>query len=506
MAGHYQGEASSPDFHLMNVGFCIPHPKAERKIFNQFIAVEPLQKSAAKQLGYKQLGSKFFFEGRMCVHQKEAVYLIVDILSRYNYIFVRDLSILRQLTLMPWSDDREATELKATFMASLSAEGKFVQSLAILTRRMFKLSWKQLIPERNIRSDQMAARVYSCLSLIIGNAGPGQMQLPVYAARVLLSSFLTKWSLNGALVYLLLEVRAIALADRRQLARLLKSKPDSPQEEPALTTADVANEDTAGMSVDAVCDQVIDKEDGETTPSTGHLPTVKNIEQAAEKGTTDADSSSSEAGPSTSHNINNERCGRKNKITSPPATVRSEPSFPVTATSSDLLVDDGPSTMISAQPSPGMIGEVVVNSDTNGASALPPPPGGDEHQIDGAIIDEIVEEFLMADKNYREEKLSAERMSGPAASIEGRSERATAKRDGRQRATNLEAVSIRSVDRLDYSVGEAKQPIVRVKRVVVEPDDLTRMTCLLYPPTPAARPPFQVLGTAPLGTCFNIFF
>ena len=147
-----------------------------------------------------------------------------------------------------------------------------------------------------------------------------------------------------------------------------------------------------------------------------------------------------------------------------------------------------------------------MNSDTNGASALPPPPGGDEHQIDGAIIDEIVEEFLMADKNYREEKLSAERMSGPAASIEGRSERATAKRDGRQRATNLEAVSIRSVDRLDYSVGEAKQPIVRVKRVVVEPDDLTRMTCLLYPPTPAARPPFQVLGTAPLGTCFNIFF
>jgi hypothetical protein len=39
-------------------------------------------------------------------------------------------------------------------------------------------------------------------------------------------------------------------------------------------------------------------------------------------------------------------------------------------------------------------------------------------------------------------------------------------------------------------------PAGRAKRLIVEPDDETRLTCLIFPPQLAARPPFQVPGTA----------
>jgi hypothetical protein len=35
-------------------------------------------------------------------------------------------------------------------------------------------------------------------------------------------------------------------------------------------------------------------------------------------------------------------------------------------------------------------------------------------------------------------------------------------------------------------------PAGRAKRLIVEPDDETRLTCLIFPPQLAARPPFQV--------------
>ncbi len=35
-------------------------------------------------------------------------------------------------------------------------------------------------------------------------------------------------------------------------------------------------------------------------------------------------------------------------------------------------------------------------------------------------------------------------------------------------------------------------PAGRAKRLIVEPNDETRLTCLIFPPQLAARPPFQV--------------
>jgi hypothetical protein len=44
------------------------------------------------------------------------------------------------------------------------------------------------------------------------------------------------------------------------------------------------------------------------------------------------------------------------------------------------------------------------------------------------------------------------------------------------------------------SVGspELVVPAGRAKRLIVEPNDETRLTCLIFPPQLAARPPFQV--------------
>jgi hypothetical protein len=92
----------------MNIGLCYPHPEEGRKIFKQFLGIEPAQRSAARQLAYKMMGGMFFYEGRLCISQAMAIKLLLATLAPFRYIFVRDLSILRQLTLMSWPDSPEA--------------------------------------------------------------------------------------------------------------------------------------------------------------------------------------------------------------------------------------------------------------------------------------------------------------------------------------------------------------------------------------------------------------
>jgi hypothetical protein len=115
------------------------------------------------------------------------------------------------------------------------------------------------------------------------------------------------------------------------------------------------------------------------------------------------------------------------------------------------------------------------------------------HQDEGSIIDEIVEEFLMADKDYREEKLSAKN-SSELVIREGskfqRTEAHPGEHDG-------QAIQVLDLDRqlvvpVKRKRQESQEAGRRVKRLIVEPDDHTRLICLIFPPPLAARPPFQV--------------
>jgi hypothetical protein len=454
----------------MNIGLCYPHPVEGRKIFKQFLAVEPAQRGAGRQLGYKPMAGRYFYDGRLCISQAAAIKLVLATLTQFSYIFVRDFSILRQLTLMAWPASSGGDgQLKAALLAALSAEGKYVQSLAVLTRRLFNVSWKRLIPEKTMRSDRMAARVYSCLSLMIGNAGPGRMQLPVYAARILQAPCWTKWRLEECLVYLLLAVRAIPQADRRQLARLIQSTASPPAGDPApsnpapIVLSDADEVGTAGQSTMGD-NEIVEIDPPQPTRLSNNTKAKPSSHDEAITVRTEADVSSG-TGICTTEAVTSAVLSFTNNT-----SILADESALSKGSDSNSTHDDV--TILSP----------LANVDENVPTAENPvngsPASGD--QIDGSIIDEIVEEILMEDKDYREEKLSAKRASEQVVELK------------------QTAGSGASRDNKDITLAEsgeqvtAEEPVGRPKRLIVEPDDQTRLTCLLHPPPSNSKPPYLV--------------
>ena len=397
---------------------------------------------------------------------------LTEILNQHSYIFVRDLAVLDQLTRLAWPPPlATAAQLQADLVKSLTAHSKWVQSLALLTRRLFRASWKRLIPEPALRSDRMAERVHSWMSVILGNAGPGSMRLPMYKAQVFLAPLAYKEQLGPFLTHHLISVPAMPLETRRMLARLLRAEH---QLHPAPSPPD---------------------DDSVTVRPEDQLPgSEEEVEILAEKGAR------------TNENVAREvvrLCSRKDSAKSSIGDAAAATTLIAGAESEQNQVSataDTPVTLpvssgISVQPasSPVKTADRVTAGD--GSFAIPPPPGGESTM--GSFIDEIVEECLMADETYRQEVLSTnpgvggEPMADESASIKrldlGESSALPAPDVGKS------GQPVRLGKRLDLlSSSKPEQPPSKRKRLVVEPDDDTRLTCLILPPPPSSRPPYKV--------------
>jgi hypothetical protein len=322
-----------------------------------------------------------------------------------------------------------------------------------------------------MRSDGMAARVYSYLSLMIGNAGPGRMQLPVYAARILQSPMLSKWRLEECLVYLLLAVRAIPVEDKRQLARLIKGSADPPIGDSALTIGSITDRSDgkeAQVAVTAFCNKEVIELDPPSLPNNTKTKASVREESQSSRSFLDASPTTGDAAAAAARVADSTGTGTSLEDN----ILTGETAFPErTSANTTGTGADNDITIVSPRKDNVEKGLTVENTASELTASSDP--------IDGSLIDEIVEEILMADKDYREEKLSAQR----AANQKQKTESAAMKNNYNNK---------RKVSGELLSGEEGEEPVGRLKRLIVEPDEQTRLTCLLQPPPTTAKPPYLV--------------
>jgi hypothetical protein len=228
----------------------------------------------------------------------------------------------------------------------------------------------------------MAARVHSCLGLLVSHAGPGRLRLPMFAGRLLLAPAINKKSQQEALTYILLTVKDVSVEDRRRLAQLLQAT------EPEETVKGNKSKTVVPGLETVVSQESLGR--GEEEEEEIQLLTEKKV-------------NSEERGDENTADIS-KVLAKKNFETMETATVFSfvDPEQSSVADTSSFDLPESYAALDAHSVSPELAADPVAAIHEHGA---PSPVQGDA-AIDVSVIDDIVEEILMADKDYREEKLS----------------------------------------------------------------------------------------------------